>query len=48
MSEPVRLGNVLPDVMERIRKRCNEYRKQHGLPLLEEELGYKLMEAGRA
>ena len=37
MSEPVRLDCILPQAIENIKKRCNRYRQEHGLPLLGEE-----------
>ena len=37
MSEPQRLGEVLPEVLENIKARCNKYRMKHGLSLLEED-----------
>ena len=38
MSEPERLGNILPEVMRDIKGRCNRYRRKRGLPLIGEEL----------
>lgn len=34
MSEPVRLGEIVPGVLRDIESRCNRYRQEHGLPLL--------------
>lgn len=37
MSEPQRLGEILPEVMQEIEARCNRHRERHGLPSLEED-----------
>ena len=41
MSEPQRLGEIVPSVLQTIKNRCNLYRREHGLPTLDEELGKK-------
>lgn len=38
MSEPVRLGEILPEVMQNIARRVNRYRETHNLPTLREEI----------
>lgn len=36
MSEPQHIVEILPEVMADIETRCNDYRRRHGMPLLEE------------
>ena len=43
MSEPQRLGEILFDVIEDIFERSERYRREHGLPTLDEELKETLL-----
>ena len=35
--EAKRLGEILPGVLQTIESRCNQYRQEHELPMLDEE-----------
>ena len=37
-AESQRLGEILPETLLGIKSRCNRYRKERGLPIIDEEL----------
>jgi hypothetical protein len=39
-DEPQQIGKILPGVLLSIKDRCNRYRREHGLPTIDEELEY--------